>query len=210
MTEPRLVRARALRDLRDPEAVVLALHGGDVRPGEPDVSPWQLSVLRMVPVAARVARAGRGRLAVHRVLNAARGWGVDRTPVDDVRWALAQVRERYGDLPVGLVGHSLGGRAALLAGREPGVDAVVALNPWLHPADDVDLTGRRVLVVHGSEDRVATPDRARRVVEKLRRHTDIEWRDVPGAGHAMLRHGAVFERAAADFLTAALLGRGVR
>lgn len=188
---------------------MLVLHGGDVRP-DPAVSPWQLSVLRMVPVAARVARAGRGRLAVLRLLNAARGWGTDRTPVDDVRWALAQVQERYGAVPVGLVGHSLGGRAALLAGPEPDVAAVVALNPWLHPADDADLAGRRVLVVHGTEDRVATPERARLVVEKLRRRAEVEWRDVPGAGHAMLRHGPVFERAAADFLTEALLPRGVR
>lgn len=207
MTGARLV---ATRVPREPEAVVLALHGGDVRPGDPPVSPWQLSVLRMVPVAARVARAGRGRLAVHRVLNARRGWGRTGTPVDDARWAMEQVRERYGDLPIGLVGHSLGGRAALLAGAEPGVAAVVALNPWLHPADDVDLSGRRVLVVHGTEDRVATPERARLVVERLRRRADVEWRDVPAAGHAMLRHGPVFERAAAELLTAALLRRGVR
>ncbi|MDN4160016.1 dienelactone hydrolase family protein [Nocardioides abyssi] len=206
-SQPRLLPTRSPRD---PAAVVLALHGGDVRPGDPAVNPWQPSVLRMVPVAARVARAGRGRLAVHRVLNAARGWGTDRTPVDDVRWALARVRERYGDLPVGLVGHSLGGRAALMAGPEPAVAAVVALNPWLHPADDVDLTGRRALVVHGTEDRVALPERARLVVDRLRRRADVEWRDVPGAGHAMLRHGPVFERAAAEFLVAALLPRGVR
>ncbi|WKN49326.1 dienelactone hydrolase family protein [Nocardioides sp. Arc9.136] len=210
MSGTRLVPTLAPRPPRAPAAAVLVLHGGDARPGDPLVSPWQLSVLRMVPVAARTARAGRGRLAVHRVLNATRGWGTDRTPVDDARWAMARVRERYGDLPIGLVGHSLGGRAALLAGQEPGVAAVVALNPWLHPTDDADLAGRRVLVVHGTEDRVAPPERARTVVQRLRRRADVEWLEVPGAGHAMLRHAAVFERAAADALTAALLPPGVR
>ncbi|MBC9734519.1 dienelactone hydrolase family protein [Nocardioides marmotae] len=207
MSQPRLV---ATRTPPRAEAVVLVLHGGDQRPEDPLVSPWQLSVLRMVPVAARIARAGRGRLAVHRVLNARRGWGTGRTPVDDARWAMDRVGERYGDLPVGLVGHSLGGRAALLAGQDPRVAAVVALNPWLHRADDADLAGRRVLLVHGTEDRVAEPERARAVADRLRRRADVEWREVPGAGHAMLRHRPVFERAAADFLTETLLPPGVR
>ena len=90
---------------RDPAAAVLVLHGGASRPDRPEVSPAQLSVLRMVPVASRLARAGRGRLAVHRLLNTHRGWDSTHTPVDDVRWALGRVRERYGDLPVALVGH---------------------------------------------------------------------------------------------------------
>jgi hypothetical protein len=47
---------------RNPEAVVLVLHGGAGR-GVVHVSPTQLSVLRMIPTARRVARAGRGRLA---------------------------------------------------------------------------------------------------------------------------------------------------
>jgi len=115
----------------DPSAVVLVLHGGADRQDSPGVSPTQLSVLRMIPVAKAVARAGRGRLAVHRLLNTRRGWDTHHTPVDDVAWALEQVRERYGDRPVGLVGHSLGGRAALLAGGLDCVRSVVALTPWI-------------------------------------------------------------------------------
>jgi len=191
-----------------PEAAVLVLHGGAARPGPVEVSPAQLSVLRMVPVAQRIGRAGRGRLAVHRLLNSARGWDTTTTPVDDVRWALARLRERYPDLPVGLVGHSLGGRAALLAGAADGVRAVVALNPWVYPYDDADLAGRRVLVVHGTEDRVASIERARAVVRNLRAHTEVELVEVPGGKHAMLRHGSVFERAAAGFLVESLLPEG--
>lgn len=184
---------------------MLVLHGGASRADRPDVHPTQLSVLRMVPVAGRIARADR-RLAVLRLLNSSRGWDTRHTPVDDVRWALDQVRERYGDLPVGLVGHSLGGRAALLAGAEPAVRGVVALNPWVYPYDDADLSGRRVLVVHGTDDRIASIERARAVVSNLRRRTDVELREVPGGKHAMLRRGAVFERAAAAFCVETLLG----
>ena len=50
-----------------------------------------------------------------------------------------------------LVGHSLGGRAALLAGEHPSVRTVVALNPWVYPTDGADLRGRDVLVGHGQE-----------------------------------------------------------
>ncbi len=200
---PRLIDTRAPRR---PDGVVLVLHGGAARTDRPRVSPTQLSVLRMVPIAGRIARAGRGRLAVLRLLNSARGWDAARTPVVDVQWALGQVRERWGDLPVSLVGHSLGGRAALLAGGEPPVRSVVALNPWLHVGDASELAGRRVLVVHGTEDRIADPARAREVVRRLARTTDVELVEVPGGKHAMLRHATTFERAAAGFVTETLLG----
>ena len=48
----------------------------------------------------------------------------------DVAWALERVRGPHGEVPVALVGHSLGGRAALLAGGAP-VRSAVALNPWV-------------------------------------------------------------------------------
>ena len=204
MSSARLVTTR--RPGR-PEGIVLVLHGGASRPGSPMVSPTQLSVLRMVPIATRIARAGRGRLEVHRLLNSARGWDSTHTPVDDVAWALEQVRRDRPDLPVALVGHSLGGRAALLAGDRDGVRAVVALNPWIHPTDRVDLAGRQVLVVHGLQDRIASPRAAEALVRRLQRTTEVEWRTVPEGKHAMLRHAADFERPAADFVVRALLGQ---
>jgi len=189
-----------------PEAVVLVLHGGASRPGRSEVHPAQLSVLRMVPIARRIARAGRGRVAVLRLLNSHRGWDTTSTPVGDVVWALEQVRERYGDLPVGLVGHSLGGRAALLAGGQDGVRAVVALNPWVYPTDHADLSGRRVLIVHGTDDRVADPQRAQVVADAIAATTDVEFLAIDGGKHAMLSRGGQFERAATDFVLGALLG----
>lgn len=200
---PRLVPTRVPRS---PTAAVLVLHGGASRGERRMVSPTQLSVLRMVPVARRLARAGDDRLAVYRLLNSARGWDSETTPVHDVAWALEQVRTDLGDLPVGLVGHSLGGRAALLAGARDGIESVVALNPWLYPTDGADLRGRRVLFVHGTDDRVAPLARAETVARRLARETDVGFVAVHGARHAMLRQGKVFEQAAAEWVRASLLG----
>jgi pimeloyl-ACP methyl ester carboxylesterase len=205
-TAARLITTRSPRNA---EGLVLVLHGGASRRDVPEVSPTQLSVLRMVPIARRLARAGRGRLAVVRVLNSVRGWDTRHTPVEDVRWALDQLRERYDGLPTCLVGHSLGGRAALLAGDQPEVRSVVALNPWVHPSDRVDLAGRPVLVVHGTEDRVADPRRSAAMAQALARTTHVGYLRVSGGRHAMLRHRTVFEDAAADFATATLLGDAV-
>jgi pimeloyl-ACP methyl ester carboxylesterase len=101
-----------------PVRAVLVMHGGTSRPTNPMVSPAQLSLLRMLPIAHRIARVDRRKLAVFRLLNSARGWDIDHTPVHDARWALDQITERLSARPTCLVGHSLGGRAALLtAGR---------------------------------------------------------------------------------------------
>ncbi|HMM94715.1 alpha/beta fold hydrolase [Phycicoccus sp.] len=190
----------------DPAGVVLVLHGGGARPGSVDVSPAQLSVLRMVPVATRLARAGRGRLAVLRLLNSTRGWGTRPSPVDDARWALGQVRERFGaDRPVALVGHSLGGRAALLAADDPAVRSVVGLATWLGPADPVGpVDGRDVLLVHGDADRVASVDRVRAAANGLGRRSGLV--TVRGGSHSMLRHHAAFDGLAARWVASSLLG----
>lgn len=202
MTGARLV---PVRTPRDPEGVVVVLHGGASRGDRVMVSPAQLSVLRMVPIAGRIARAGRGRLAVHRLLNTHRGWDSRTTPLMDLAWALEEVTSRHGALPVALVGHSLGARAALLGGSDPQVRSVVALNPWLTPTDRGDLRGARVLVVHGTDDRIALPSRSADFVRRLPTTTQVGYVAVPGARHAMLRHGRTFETYAAGFVTATLL-----
>ncbi|HET9094114.1 MAG TPA: hypothetical protein VFN36_03420 [Solirubrobacteraceae bacterium] len=193
-----------------PEGIVLVLHGGASRgPDNLTVSPTQLSVLRMAPVAHAIRRAARGRLAIFRVLNARRGWEAGHTPVGDATWALHRVRERIDpSLPVALVGHSLGGRAALLAGGLPTVRSVVALAPWVQETDEAPgLTGRRILVIHGSGDRVASPERARHLAATLRRQAEVTFVEVRGGGHAMLARRRHFDGLAAQFVALTLLGR---
>jgi pimeloyl-ACP methyl ester carboxylesterase len=203
--EPRLI---ATNVPTDPDAAVLVLHGGAGRSGNMMVSPTQLSVLRMIPIAARLAHSGGRRLAVYRLLNSRRGWDTKHTPVDDVRWALNQLKERFErDLPVGLVGHSLGGRAAILAATQPEVRSVVALAPWVYPNDgERDLSGRRVLIVHGAQDRIARPANSAAVARALGRTADVGYITILGGKHAMLRHHAEFDGLAAQFTVATLLG----
>ncbi len=194
---------------RDPDGVVLVLHGGASRGDGVAVSPTQLSVLRMIPLAHRVARAGAGRLAVLRLLNSARGWDTEHTPVDDVTWALDRMQERFGRrLPTTLVGHSLGGRAAILSGERPEVCSVVALNPWVYESDgQIAVPGRRMLLVHGTEDRIARPSSSAAVARDLSRTAEVGYVRVAGGKHAMLRRHATFDGLAADFAAATLLAR---
>lgn len=192
-----------------PRGAVLVLHGGASRRENMMVSPTQLSVLRMIPIAKRIARAGRGELAVFRLLNSRRGWDTHHTPVHDVEWALGQVAEQLGEaMPVVLAGHSLGGRAALLAAGRPQVRGAVALAPWVLPTDTpFGLEGQRLLIVHGSNDRIASPQRSAAMAERLRRRgVQVEYVTVEGGKHAMLRHHEKFGGPAADFTVATLLG----
>jgi pimeloyl-ACP methyl ester carboxylesterase len=152
-----------------PEGVVLVLHGGASRRANMMVSPTQLSVLRMVPVARGIARATRSRVAVFRLLNSRRGWDTHHTPVVDARWGLDRIAERFGEqVPACLVGHSLGGRAALLTAGRPEVRSVAALAPWVYATDvPTGLSDQRILIVHGSEDRIASPERSAALARNL-------------------------------------------
>lgn len=172
------------------------------------VSPTQLSVLRMIPVARQIARLGEGRLAVFRVLNSRRGWDAHATPLQDVRWALEEVAGRLGGpLPSALVGHSLGGRAALLAAGRPEVRSAVALAPWVYPTDvPVGLSAQRILIVHGTLDRIASPRRSAELAQRLSARASVGYVSVTGGKHAMLRHHALFDRLAAEFVAVTLLG----
>jgi hypothetical protein len=115
------------------------------------VSPAQLSVLRMVPVAARIAHAGQGRIAVYRLLNAVRGFGTD--PLSNVHLGLAQVADRHAGLAVCLVGHSLGGSVALAGGGHGPGPGCRGTGAWLAGTERTrQLTSTPTLIVHGSND----------------------------------------------------------
>lgn len=205
--QPRLIDVAVPEN---PAAVALVLHGGASRRGNMMVSPAQLSVLRMVPIARRLARLDGSRLAVYRLLNSARGWDTHHTPVQDTRWALDRIAGRHGQaLPSCLVGHSLGGRAALLTAGRPEVVSAVALAPWVYPTDvATGLGGKQLLIVHGSQDRIASPERSAELARRLSRHAEVSYVTVQGGTHAMLRRHAAFTGLAAEFVAATLLGAG--
>ncbi|QWC86541.1 alpha/beta fold hydrolase [Nocardioidaceae bacterium] len=199
----------ALTGVRVPRrvsAAVVVLHGGaaPARGVRTATTRTQLSVVRLVPTAWWIAwRTRRAGVAVYRQRNTWRGWDEQRGPVQDVRASLRTLAERHGDVPVALVGHSLGGRTALVAAQDDRVRAVVGLNAYVYDSDAPQLAGRRVLLVHGTDDRVADPAKVRRLAERLRREgADVSVEDVPGGTHGMVGHPRSFDGAAASFVAA--------
>jgi alpha-beta hydrolase superfamily lysophospholipase len=174
---------------RPVSAVVLVLGGGKAKSYAPS-DPANLTALRMRPFAASLHRRGRRHgLAVWTVRYRYRGWnGRDRSPVSDVDWALEEVRRRHGEVPVVLVGHSMGGRTALACGGAPAVKGVCALAPWVEERDPVDqLAGTTVLIVHGSADLVTSPGASRTFAHRLGQVSPtVGYISIPWEMHAMV------------------------
>jgi predicted esterase len=152
VTEPRLEVGTAAGTTR---AVALFCHGGTVASVEPP-RERALSLVRMRAIEQFVAAAAGNRglttcLLRYRVA----GWNGDAADAfADVGWALDRITAEHGDVPVVLVGHSMGGRAVLRAGRADNVRAVCALAPWTPAGEPVDhLRGRTVAILHGRGDR---------------------------------------------------------
>ncbi|MFJ9522432.1 alpha/beta fold hydrolase [Kitasatospora sp. NPDC101801] len=189
-------------------AAVLVLHGGQVtserRPG-----PVNLPGLRMQGFARAVARETAGSVvAVGSVRYRYRGWNGDRADAArDAAAALCDLAEELGPVPTVLVGHSMGGRAALQAAGHQCVTGVVALAPWCPVGDPVaQLRDRNVLTLHGDHDRVTDPELTRLFAARARAAgARVAGYTVHGSGHALLRRSADWHRAAAE-LTAGLLG----
>lgn len=191
--------------------MVLVLHGG--REASTDaVRSRQLAVLRMIPVARRIDAVGAGRLVVARLRYAVRGWnGELRSPVGDTEWALDQLASRYPGLPVGMVGHSMGGRTALRAGGHPAVRSVVGLAAWLPREEPLEqLAGRRVLLVHGNRDRMTSANGSAATVSRLRAAgVAASYVEIDGERHAMLRRPRLWHDLAAGFMAATLIDQSV-
>jgi len=170
--------------------VALVLHGGKAHSYEA-VTARHLSPLRMLPIARHLHRAGKSKgLAVWALRNSVRGWnGADMSPLQDARWALQQISEQHPGVPVYLVGHSMGGLTAMSAADHPQVEAVVALAPWLSPGTPAArVAGRRVLIVHGTEDRMTSPSESLKFARRAGNvAASMQYVALQGAGHFMIR-----------------------
>ncbi len=193
-------------------AVALVLHGGKVRSNRAPRG-WQLAVARMRPFARHLARAGKGQhLAVGIVRFGVRGWnGELASPLVDVADVLATVRHRYGAVPIVLIGHSMGGRAALRSAGDASVVGVVALAPWLEAHEPVaQLRGKRILILHGDRDRWTDPRASLRYAQAVQGVAASAGRvSLSGDGHSMLRRASLWHALTTSF-TLRTLGLTVR
>jgi dienelactone hydrolase len=186
-----------------PRAAVLVLHGGKAHSLDP-VEATQLTVRRMQPFARDLAALGDD-LAVVQLRYRLRGWndtGADA--LGDVAHALGAVDEHYRGVPVVIVGHSMGGRAAMRSAGHPSVRGVVALAPWLPAGEPVEqLAGRDVVVLHGTRDLTTSPDASERFVARA---TPVARRAVflrvPWSGHGMVVRASTWQRLTAAFVAA--------
>lgn len=191
------------------KAVALLLPGGFVRSRR---GPLKIAEVGLQDLVAELTERGSSDgIAVHLLHYRYRGWNGDAADAAvDTRWALDEISRRYGDVPVVLIGNSLGGRAAFWTAGHPAVVGVAGIAPWLPGGDPVEhLAGRRVLIIHGERDRSAASaarsleyaGRAREVVPDLARY------EVPDGRHYLIKR-ADDVRALTTAFVLAVLGAG--
>jgi pimeloyl-ACP methyl ester carboxylesterase len=190
----------------DVTGVVVVAHGGRSVSSAPTTSV-QPAVLRMLPVAQAIRHALRGSGAVvFRPRFDLRGWnGEQALPVADLSRILDDIGRRYGPVPVVLVGHSMGARAALRVAGHPAVAAVAGLAPWLPPGEPVSqLAGRRILLAHGNADRITRPQETWDYAERARSVAAVTAIEIRDGEHTMLRRAHLWHTVAAEFTRMAL------
>lgn len=187
------------------KGIVVVAHGGQEVSTKPTTAV-QPAVLRMIPIARAIGNAlSDVGIRVLRPRFTVRGWNEDAaSPVGDLVAVLDGIRARYGStVPVTLVGHSMGARAALRAAGHPSVRAVAALAPWVPPGEPVaQLSGRRVLLAHGDRDKITRPRDTWAFAERAREVTQVAAIEVSADGHAMLRRAGLWHALAAEFARA--------
>lgn len=94
---------------------------------------------------------------------------------------------------------------------------MLALAPWL-PEEDMaappepvkQLTGRRVLIVHGTNDERTDPELSFRLAARAKKsNRDVCRFEVHSDGHGLHQHRTEVHALAEDFVMGALFGRGL-
>jgi alpha-beta hydrolase superfamily lysophospholipase len=208
---PRAPRLSIAAESSSAEAVVLLLPGGTEESSAP-VRAMDPALLRMFPFGRSVVHAGKGRIVLATLRYSVRGWnGELESPLPDARWALDELAQRFGDLPIGLVGHSMGGRVALRVANHVGsptsrVSSVAALAPWLPTGESIPSIHPRLLLAHGTADRITDPEQTFALAEDLAANgVDVELVRFPGARHSMLLPASPWHDLVSDFMVRTLL-----
>ncbi|MFD6968667.1 alpha/beta hydrolase [Streptomyces sp. NPDC059949] len=168
-------------------------------PGASRFSPGPLR-----PLARALARAGGAEgLVTHTVIHAG---GSSRE--EQARWAADEVVRRYGDVPVCLAGYGEGGLAALRAAGHGAVNSVLSMAPCLgeaahaaSPEPVKQLSGRQVLIVHGTNDARSDPESSFLLAARAKKANRSTCRfEVHSDGHGLREHQAEVVALAVDFV----------
>ncbi|WP_341846054.1 alpha/beta hydrolase [Streptomyces rubellomurinus] len=136
-----------------------------------------------------------------------RGWnGHHAHPAQDARDALVELADLVPAIPVILVGHSMGGRAALAVAGHPAVRGVIALAPWCPPGEAVaHLRGKTLAFLHDETDRVTSAHQTWDFADRAAASgAHIHTVPMRHGGHTMLHGARRWHRLTADFATAIL------
>lgn len=192
--------------MASPKLAVLVLPGGTDFSYRP-FSRTQASALRMYPFSLSIQARFGAAVRVHQAQYRVYGWnGGQASPMPYARAALDRLTDRYPGVPVALIGHSMGGRIAAQLGDDERVTDILALAPWWQFADWRAIhPNARVLAIHGDADTVTRPRRTEKGIAELAAGgMDAEFVSVPGGGHAMLDHPALWHGRTLDFIGEAL------
>lgn len=182
-----------------PRAIALVLHGG-AEAGTNALDSRSLSWQRGRALARHIApRLLAEDIGVVLLRYRVKGWnarpGTLPDPVLDARWALDELRRDH-DVPVVIVGHSMGGRTAVAVADDPSVQGVVALAPWLPQGEPIDaLRGKVLRASHGRRDRITSARATRQYVERAAAIADATFTDMGPVGHYLLRRANLWNLA---------------
>jgi alpha-beta hydrolase superfamily lysophospholipase len=202
---PATLHGGAPRHVHEVRSAILVLHGGREHSLQP-TSSRQLAVVRMLDMYVGLRRQSTGA-AIYLLRHRVRGWNPDGRgralpdPVVDARWALDQVAERHGGVPVGLLGHSMGGRTAFAVAGDRRVVGVCGLAPWLPVGEPMAAVrpDQQFVIAHGTGDRMTSAAASLLYAERLRAAgAQVARFELAGAGHALLDRPLLWHRFAVE------------